>query len=166
MRDASYKVMNKIVVVQNKRVSGITAKKTATKTTTGYTKHVLDAKIANVTSIYGPYGLYGSTQINTPDFLIQGYLGGTANFGVVWNGDDKWNIYEIGANITPIRAGGIGNVDIGIFHCEIQVGVSVGLGAGFTVGGYNDDSGLGAILGAGASWFPGADFTIKAWVEY
>ena len=40
------------------------------------------------------------------------------------------------------------------------------MGGSFTVGGYNDNSGFGAVLGGGVSWFPGADATLKGWIEY
>lgn len=132
-----------------------------------------DAEIASATCIYGPTGGYAGAQINTPylpiitpNLPVQFYLGQSALVGAVCNGNNKWNIYEVGLDATLFRAGGIAKIDIGIFHCEIQVGVSVGMGGSFTVGGYNDNSGFGVVLGAAASWFFGAEVTGKVWIDF
>ncbi len=162
MRDASYKVMNNYGKRKNKNTSGVIT----TRTTSGYTRHVADAEIANVTGIYGKSGVFGSCEISTPDFPIQAYLGGATGIGAVWNGDNKWDVYELGLHLTPLKAGGRLKGGIGIFNCELQVGASLGIGVSFTTGGYADSSGFGVVLGAAASWFFGAEVTGKVWIDF
>ncbi|WP_346886325.1 RHS repeat-associated core domain-containing protein [Clostridium sp. UBA4395] len=128
MRDASYKVMNNYGKRKNKSTSGVIT----TRTTRGYTRHVADAEIANVTGIYGKSGVFGSCEISTPDFPIQAFLGGATGIGAVWNGDNKWNVYEAGLHLTPLKAGERLKGGIGIFNCELQVGASLGIGGSFT----------------------------------
>jgi len=168
MREASYRAMNKFYANKSKtkRSSPANPTKTTTKTSSGYTRYVADAEIANVTGICGKSGMFGSCEISTPDFPIQAYLGGAIGIGAVWNGEGKWNIYEVGLHLTPLKAGFRLKGGIGIFNCELQIGPAIGIGGSFTTGGYADNSGFGVVLGAGASWFFGAEVVGKVWIEF
>ena len=168
MRKASYDSMKKFYANKSKTKSSSPTNptKTTTKTSSGYTRYVADSEIANVTGIYGKSGVFGSCEISTPDFPVQAYLGGATGIGTVWNGEGKWEIYEVGLHLTPVKAGGRFKGGIGIFNCELQVGAAFGIGGSFTTGGYADNSGFGVVLGAAASWFYGAEVVGKVWIDF
>ena len=162
MRKASYDAMKKYAQAQSQKVSPVTV----TKTSNGYTRYVADAEIANVTGIYGKSGVFGSCEISTPDFPVQAYMGGATGIGAVWNGEGKWNIYEIGLHLTPVKAGVRLKGGIGIFHCELQGGIGVGIGGSLTAGGYADNSGFGVAYGGAVGMIFGAEVSGKIWIEW